>query len=303
MSAVALSPEPAGDGRNGVLWGGALAVALAAHAALGAYLLLRPPAPATTGEPLPAVIIDMAPPASAPAEPAAAASPSEFVPTSAAPEPGLEKAPDVPDPVVEPPPTTSTPVAPAPIVADATPPPALDLAVPEIPPPAVVPPNPTVILRAPPKRAEAPKPAPKPNPDKKVADAKPPRPVQAEIRGERRVERRPPSQASGAPTRDAERSASTGASAASSAAWRSQLVAYLQRSLRYPPGSGSPGAASVSFSVNRQGRVLSASLSRSSGNPILDSAAMAIFRGAVPPPPADYSGSLTFNIPIRFTQR
>jgi protein TonB len=99
-------------------------------------------------------------------------------------------------------------------------------------------------------------------------------------------------------------SASSGSSAASRASWQSQLVAYLQRNLRYPPGSRGGGSASISFSLNRQGRVTSASLARSAGSSELDQAALALFHGSLPPPPADVPGnSFSFTIPIRFNLR
>ncbi len=304
-------------GRDALVWGGALAAALLTHLALGLLLMTRTAGPADPGETLPAVSIDMAPPASAPVQ-ASPAPPSEAVPESAAPDPTIEQVPDVPEAEVQPPeilsrdvvretvPDVAMPVVSPAETADAPPQPALDLPLPDLPPPAVVPPNPAVVLPPPPKRVEAPTPKPvprRPPPVKTVVDRKPPRPVQAQRQAERQVERRPPTREAGIRTAAAPSTLVSGASAASSAAWRSRLVAYLQGRLRYPSGTPSTGAAGVSFSVSRGGQVLSASLSRSSGNPTLDAAALAVVRGAVPPPPSDYTGALSFNIPIRFTQR
>jgi protein TonB len=82
-------------------------------------------------------------------------------------------------------------------------------------------------------------------------------------------------------------------------------VAYLQRSLRYPPGSRGGGVASVRFSMNRSGQVLSSSVASSAGSAELDAAALALFRGGgLPPPPPDVPGAtFSFTIPIRFNAR
>jgi protein TonB len=158
-----------------------------------------------------------------------------------------------------------------------------------------------------------PKPLPRPKLPEKVVEKAPPKPVRAAA-APRRAEpqtRRPSAEPTAAqrtaslPAAASAGSANTAASAASAAAWRGQLVAYLQGNLRYPPGSHGGGAASVSFSMSRAGRVLSASLARSAGSPELDAAALDLFRrGALPPPPADVPGAtFTFTIPIRFSAR
>lgn len=291
-----LRAEPPDGPGGALLWAAAFATAILAHLALGAFVLARIPEPSSAAEDLPAVQIDMAPPASAPVDTPIPARPQESVPASAAPDPVMEEVPDVPDPDVPPP----TPLLREARIDEKPVPAPLDIPLPELPPPAVVPPNPAVVLPPPPKSVAVPKP-PKP-PDRQVAETRPRR-VKAEERAERRVERRPAAEAAGMRSDSTVASVSSGASAAASAAWRSQLVAYLQSRLHYPPGAVSTGAAGVAFSVTRGGQVSGASLTRSSGNPTLDAAALAVFRGAVPPPPAGYSGTLSFNIPIRFTQR
>lgn len=82
-------------------------------------------------------------------------------------------------------------------------------------------------------------------------------------------------------------------------AWRRQLMAALQRRKRYPAAltlaakaSGQPspsGKAELGFTLDREGRVLSASITRSSGIPELDAAALAMARPGshLPKPPAD----------------
>lgn len=294
MSALALRPEPDEGHREAILWAGSLALALATHLALGLYLLARPPAFPALGDPLPAIEIDLAPSS---AVPAASSPPSEFVPPSAAPDPVMDEVPEVPEAEVPPPETLARDMAvqPAPEAPEAVVPP------PETPPliplPAVAPPNPAAALPlslAPPPAKTAAR-----HPNQRPAERKPARPLQAETRGARQVERRSASVASGSAA-NATAPASSGASAASSAAWRSQLVAYLQSRLRNPPGSTSTGAARVSFTVSRSGAITSASLVQSSGNPSLDAAAMVVLRGSVPPPPAGYDGSLAFSTHFRF---
>ena len=244
---------------------------------------------------------------------------------AAAPEPALrEEMAEPPLPIVEQPADSRSlalPDVPAPMAvqADQPVPPSIapPVTVPKLPAPRPTPvmaqPKPVMaqpkpVMAQPKSLAAPPKPAPTTPPVQarsvaRLPDSAPPVPLQAFRRGPANTETRPAVAAAGATRLAARPSAATGASAASSAAWRSQLVAYLQSRLRYPSGSGSAGAAAVSFSVSRSGAVLSAGLSRSSGNPTLDAAALATVRGSVPSPPADYVGSLSFNIPIRFTQR
>ena len=312
MSAVALPTGPRGEpssrSEDALLWAGSLIVVLAAHTALGAWLLLRGPTPVQPADMLPVVTIDMAP-ASGSNEPAVPAVPVAVVPESAAPDPVLEPVPDVPDPVVPRPEPKTRDATPEAAAAASEPTlPDLDIPLPDVPSPAVIPPTripaaaPPLAAAPPPRSPPAPLSLNPPRPTRPAARA-PSRRERAQNRRERPAAPRQTAGSSGAPRNAAVRAAASGASQARSAAWRSQLVAYLQRMLRYPPGAGSAGAAYVSFAVNRQGRVLTARLARSSGNPTLDTAAMAIFRGAVPAPPPDYAGSLTFNIPIRFYQR
>lgn len=93
-------------------------------------------------------------------------------------------------------------------------------------------------------------------------------------------------------------------SSMSAATWRGRLVAHLNRHKRHP-GGGARGAASISFTINRSGSVTGVRLTRSSGNAALDRAAVALARRAspVPAPPSSVpGGSVTVNVPIRFTR-
>lgn len=93
-------------------------------------------------------------------------------------------------------------------------------------------------------------------------------------------------------------------SSMSAATWRGRLVAHLNRYKRHP-GGGARGTASIAFTINRSGAVTGVRLTRSSGNAALDKAAVALARRAspVPAPPSSVSGgSVTINVPIRFTR-
>jgi protein TonB len=92
----------------------------------------------------------------------------------------------------------------------------------------------------------------------------------------------------------------------SPARWQSRVNAHLNRFKRYPAGERDTGAAAVRFSIDASGRVLSASLSRSSGNVALDKAAVEMVRRASPvpaPPPAIAKARMSLTVPVRFSRR
>jgi protein TonB len=90
----------------------------------------------------------------------------------------------------------------------------------------------------------------------------------------------------------------------SASAWQGLVSAQVNRNTRYPPSAqGASGASSVSFSIDRSGRLVSASLSRSSGSSALDAEAVAIVRRASPfppPPPEIPGGRFNFTKTINF---
>lgn len=93
-------------------------------------------------------------------------------------------------------------------------------------------------------------------------------------------------------------------SSVSPARWQSRLQAHLERRKRYPSGAGGePGTVHVRFRIDDGGNVLSASLARSSGNAVLDEAALALVRRAspVPAPPPGVNKNIT--APVRFQSR
>ncbi len=91
--------------------------------------------------------------------------------------------------------------------------------------------------------------------------------------------------------------------------WKSQLVAKLERSKRYPPEArarGEHGVAQLAFSIDRGGGVHHARILRSSGSAILDRETLMLVERAqpLPPPPAELGGSqIAVVVPIRYNFR
>lgn len=83
----------------------------------------------------------------------------------------------------------------------------------------------------------------------------------------------------------------------------------LQRAKRYPDTArarGEQGVAYATFTMDRRGRVLSASIVRSSNSRMLDEEAVALIRRAepLPPMPADLAGdTITLTVPVTFSLR
>ena len=149
-------------------------------------------------------------------------------------------------------------------------------------PPAPLQQNPVVL--APPEQREKPKPA-KDRP-KPIAE-KPPQPSEEA-----------PAPRTTAPPQAAQ---------AARASYNGMLSAHLQRYKQYPPASrsaGEQGVAMLSFTVGRNGQVLSSSLAKSSGSAALDAETMAMIRRAQPLPaflPGMTQSSLSFSVPVRFS--
>jgi periplasmic protein TonB len=198
---------------------------------------------------------------------------------------------------VAPPSDTPPEITPGPQMKQAEPEEAVEpqqtIAVPALPPA----PKPAVVLMT------APKPTPKPKPPKKVAkkveklEREPPAP---------RTSAPPHSKAAPARTAAVPRQGSSGPSAASIASWRSQVYAHL---VRYKPGTTSvdgSGTASLSFTINRSGSIVSSRLSGSTGSSTLDQKALEMVRRAnpFPAPPSEVGGgSFTFSVPVHFSGR
>lgn len=91
--------------------------------------------------------------------------------------------------------------------------------------------------------------------------------------------------------------------------WKSQLVAQLERSKRYPSEArvrGEQGVAQLSFSIDRHGGVHRARIVHSSGFSLLDEATLALVARAqpLPPPPPELAGEeIAIAVPIRYNIR
>jgi protein TonB len=264
-------------GGGALVWVGAAAAALAAHGAI-ALIAFRQQEP-TAGLPTPpAILLDLAPLPAAPAAPQTQAAPDRL------------DAPEIPE-------------AAAPELTARTPPPAP----PRLEPPE--PPEPLALPEAPAPRADL---RPKPRP---VRIAEPERKARPLRIAEPEREARPPSQAARAPQAATPRQAPVPVApretagrqgAAYDEAWRSRIMAHLQRRMIYPPAAleaGVAGTAVVNIRLDTAGKVTGAKLVRSSGDRALDAAALTAVRLASPLPKPPPGQNLEVTAPLRYNQR
>lgn len=98
-----------------------------------------------------------------------------------------------------------------------------------------------------------------------------------------------------------------GAKAGEKAAYARKLVAHVERHKRYPREAARQniaGAASLAITIDRQGRLADASLSKRSGHAILDEEALAVARRAAPyprPPKGVGGATVVFSVTLRFS--
>ncbi|ABE61632.1 outer membrane transport energization protein TonB [Nitrobacter hamburgensis X14] len=246
-------------------WTAAGLAVVALHAG-GIWLALNWPAAAEApGDPPAAIMMELAPLAVAP----------EVPQQDIAPGPQMVEAEEQPEPEkpveekVEPQPELKTPVE-------------TEIKPPELPKMEKA----EVVL---PPKAERPKPKPKP---KKKKQKKAPRTTAPPTSQAQRADR-------------AVAPAEGLSSSMSRASWRGALMAHLNRYKRFPPGAVGTGVATVAFTIDRSGRVLSARLVRSAGDAALDAEAASLPRRASPvpaPPPNIGGGSITLAVPIRFSR-
>jgi protein TonB len=166
-----------------------------------------------------------------------------------------------------------------------------------VPPPA---PDPVVALPEPPK--ETPPPI-KEEPKRQPVEVK-------EVQRTRAAPRTTAAPRSERNTADKPSAPAQGASAAAAlASWRDQVVAQLQRAKRYPGGAESrreQGVATLTFTLGRNGAVLSRNIARSSGHPELDQEVLAMVMRAQPFPafPASMTQPrVSLSVPVRFSLR
>lgn len=96
----------------------------------------------------------------------------------------------------------------------------------------------------------------------------------------------------------------SGVSSMSPASWQALLMAHLERHKRYPSDArprGERGIASVYFTIDGTGNVLSVKLVRSSGFSALDQEVLAAVRRASPVPVPPPGANRGITVPMRFT--
>lgn len=265
-------------------WGTAALVIATAHGGLAWLALSWRPNEAAAGAPEPAIMIELAAVSIAPEAPAEDLPPAPQ-PTEIEPPP----LPEPPEPVVEPDPPPEPEIEPEPVQV-----PEPEIKLPELP----QLPDPAAVL------------APPPPPPKRV-ERKPPPPKQRVV--ERKVEReRPRAKQATAPRPSTAPAAAPSAAPAgaaarpsvSTASWRGMLIAHLNRYKRFP-GGARPGTVQVAFSIDRSGRVISARLAGSSGDPVLDQEAVSMIRRASPvpaPPDGLGRGAISLAVPVRYNR-
>jgi protein TonB len=170
------------------------------------------------------------------------------------------------------------------------------------------PPPQIAVPEAVPLPVEPPKPVP---PPPAVVEKKPP-PKPVAVRDDQRqkaqeerelAERRRKAQEA---RQELKRGAANGAAQASSmspAAYAGLLAAEIRRRTFYPAAAraaGATGAVGVAFTVGPSGRVISQSITHSSGNPVLDAAARTTLSGIHTPPPPGGRFSTSTNIRFHF---
>jgi periplasmic protein TonB len=88
--------------------------------------------------------------------------------------------------------------------------------------------------------------------------------------------------------------------------WDSEIAKLLEHNKRYPAEArarGEQGVAELAFSIDRQGRVLSSRIVKSSGVSALDDETLALVQRAQPfpvPPPEVSGAEIKFTVPVRF---
>ena len=91
--------------------------------------------------------------------------------------------------------------------------------------------------------------------------------------------------------------------------WESTLAAHIDRFKRYPSEArthGEQGVATVVFTMDRDGHVLTSRIAQSSGSPALDQETLQMIARAqpMPKPPSEMQGmELSLSVPVRFNIR
>lgn len=248
-------------------WGLAAAFVVAAHGGLmGGYLLLPDSEP--EGSALsPAVVVDLAPVPLAPASQQDLAPGPEMVEAQAAPKPPPQEEPEIVEPV---------PRLEAPVPAEVT-------------------------LPEPKPKAVEKKPEEEPDTQKAETPA-----VQQDMPAPQTTAA-PRSEQNTAETPQAPSPGNVASTRAAIASWRDLVLARLQANKRYPGSAEArheQGVVTLSFTLDRNGKVLARSIARSSGVAALDEEVLTMVQRAQPLPafpPAMVQQSVNLVVPIRFS--
>jgi len=325
-AAMPMADLPRFGWRDLSLWAVAAALILGAHVAVAYAVQTLSLADDGGGSPPLAQVIEMAPMAVMPAvqeQPAVLdkVMPDQTEPVEEAekvakleptPEPAPEKQIEQAEPVAEQPQATppDETVPAQPDVAEQVDQPPLEEVVPDV----VETVAPEVVVPLPrPKPVEAPK-------EKRPVEAKAKKPVEAKPvdkpKPRPKKEKAAPPKTAAAASADARPAASAAApksaeatsrSGVSPARWNSSVAAWIRRHTRYPSAARArraQGNVKVTFTVDSSGRVVSARMAGSSGDPDLDRAALAVLQGAtVPAPPAELGSRVSLTAPFVFNMR
>ena len=292
------------------LWAGAAALVLGAHVAVAYAVQNFSIVNEADGGPPPAQVIEMAPMMVMPAVQEQVATLDAMTSDQIEPIPATEPTPE--DQVEKAEPVVDLPEA---VPPDETEPTRTEMAqqVDQPPPDEVVPDivkavAPDVVIPLPQsKPVEPPK-------DRKPVEAKAKKPVDKPKPRPKKEKAAPPKTASVASTdakpavkTAAPKSAESTSRSGDSSKWDSRLGAWIKRHTRYPSSAkarGVEGKPYVAFTVDSSGRVLSARLTRSSGDADLDHAALAVLQGAtVPAPPPELGARQSRTAPFVFSLR
>jgi len=161
-------------------------------------------------------------------------------------------------------------------------------------------------------------PSPAPHPPVALPAPQPPKPKAQRIERpsvpQREPVSAPPTSAPAAtvptPPEPTASSSQTASSASSTrATWQAQLVAWLEKYKRYPrvaQEQRQQGVAYLRFTIDREGKVISSRINKSSGFELLDDEVLALIQRAqpVPSPPPEVAGDrIELLVPVAFSLR
>ena len=257
-------------GRQFARWAGAAVVVVMLHAAAAAYSLMHWKEPVEPDDPEGAVVIELAP------LPVAAESTT----------------PDLaPGPLAEETPPDTPPVQPEELKKTEDTPKVEES--PLAPEPEVILPKPEPVVEKEPEKL----------PEAKPVEAEPAPPV--ETTNVPLTTAPPKIEAPPAPAA-APRMAMTPQQSKARATWQKELVTHVNRFKRYPAEARrekTEGEVDLEFTMDRQGRIVSSHVAKSSGSPTLDAEAINVVARAspLPVPPSDMAGeTFTLLLPIKF---